>query len=443
MKMPIDPWWQEFLATEGDDLDPAVRAAIASEVAFVRNRLFPLVTRALASSPLPTGAELSVIGEAMFPRVGRASESSPFPAGTVVTVFGDATPRAPVFAIEALDHRCTFVVRGGPVGWTLTVAHGGRFDDADLAALATAGFEATWKYDGDPDRYYADQGWGDCDFAGFPYEYQGSPLAEGQRRFSIALADECELYTFVWLLLDRAAHGRADRPAFAGGPSSSSWPLLEGPREAVTETQLVAFEQASGHVLPLEYRAFVLARNGGHPVHGQLVEHDAIVDYVIPLLSPMSYAMLPPFLHRSNDQWRDHAPEFEGNGLGPCLAVATDDRRGIVFLALSGARRGEVWRLDGRRAADRPSEIPALTVLARSWRAFLRGLRPNHRSVAGRDVPARASCDDLDRFFDRELDAGRATAFRAHMAVCRRCPSLLLGRMLERDVIDRGDVRDE
>ncbi|HET7505647.1 MAG TPA: CHAT domain-containing protein [Kofleriaceae bacterium] len=47
-------------------------------------------------------------------------------------------------------------------------------------------------------------------------------------------------------------------------------------------------------------------------------------------------------------------------------------------------------------------------------------------------------CDDLDQFFDRELGAEAAQAFREHLATCARCQRVLLGRMLEAAVIGGG-----
>jgi len=44
-------------------------------------------------------------------------------------------------------------------------------------------------------------------------------------------------------------------------------------------------------------------------------------------------------------------------------------------------------------------------------------------------------CDDLDRFFDRELELEADQAFRDHLAGCNRCQDVLLGRMLEIAVV--------
>jgi Putative zinc-finger len=42
-----------------------------------------------------------------------------------------------------------------------------------------------------------------------------------------------------------------------------------------------------------------------------------------------------------------------------------------------------------------------------------------------------ARCTDLDIFFDGELDADQAAAFRDHLATCERCQRVLHGRMQE------------
>jgi hypothetical protein len=45
------------------------------------------------------------------------------------------------------------------------------------------------------------------------------------------------------------------------------------------------------------------------------------------------------------------------------------------------------------------------------------------------------TCADLDPFFDGELAAGEATAFRAHLADCARCQAVLHGRMHEAAIV--------
>jgi len=49
-------------------------------------------------------------------------------------------------------------------------------------------------------------------------------------------------------------------------------------------------------------------------------------------------------------------------------------------------------------------------------------------------------CADLDEFFDGELAADRAGAFRIHLPSCERCQAVLLGRMQETMAV-RGPVR--
>jgi cellulose synthase operon protein C len=44
-------------------------------------------------------------------------------------------------------------------------------------------------------------------------------------------------------------------------------------------------------------------------------------------------------------------------------------------------------------------------------------------------------CDDLDLFFDRELEPEVEQAYRDHLATCTRCQEVLLGRMLEAAVV--------
>ena len=49
-------------------------------------------------------------------------------------------------------------------------------------------------------------------------------------------------------------------------------------------------------------------------------------------------------------------------------------------------------------------------------------------------------CDDLDLFFDRELETEAAEAFRDHLATCTRCKQVLQGRMLEAAVVAKEHV---
>jgi hypothetical protein len=49
-------------------------------------------------------------------------------------------------------------------------------------------------------------------------------------------------------------------------------------------------------------------------------------------------------------------------------------------------------------------------------------------------------CEDLDLFFDRELEPEAEQAYRDHLATCTRCQEVLLGRMLEAAVV--GEDRD-
>ncbi|HEX8110379.1 MAG TPA: zf-HC2 domain-containing protein, partial [Kofleriaceae bacterium] len=44
-------------------------------------------------------------------------------------------------------------------------------------------------------------------------------------------------------------------------------------------------------------------------------------------------------------------------------------------------------------------------------------------------------CEDLDLFFDRELEPEAEHAYREHLAGCSRCQEVLLGRMLEATVV--------
>ena len=51
-------------------------------------------------------------------------------------------------------------------------------------------------------------------------------------------------------------------------------------------------------------------------------------------------------------------------------------------------------------------------------------------------------CTELDLFFDGELEADRAAAFRDHLATCERCQRVLLGRMQEAVAADTAAEDD-
>ncbi|HEY1557690.1 MAG TPA: zf-HC2 domain-containing protein [Kofleriaceae bacterium] len=48
------------------------------------------------------------------------------------------------------------------------------------------------------------------------------------------------------------------------------------------------------------------------------------------------------------------------------------------------------------------------------------------------------SCNQLDAFYDGELSAEEAAAFREHLATCARCQAALRGRMAEEVVVDEA-----
>ncbi|HEY4178403.1 MAG TPA: SMI1/KNR4 family protein [Kofleriaceae bacterium] len=357
MRVALESWLAEFV--EQKDADAAY-ARVLHESLFVLERLWPLFT--IARNAWHEAAEALVI----------AGDS-----GAI-----DATH--PIYLIEDRDRPLDLVLRADRTGWTVSVAagHVPRFD--------LSGFETRWQNDDDRARFAAGVGWGRCDFVGFPDEYKFAPFAErsaerdywGEQRFSFSLhvGSEHELYLFVWLLL-------RDRARWWPG-AASPWPKMIERGPVASEKQLVAFEKGGAVALPVEYRAFVLELNGAMPERCYLVEHDAVVRSLYRLLEPD----VPPgrpggtqSLTLGEATWCELSEGLraEHDIPGKCLAVASDDRDGVIFLVTSGWRRGEVWRFAERAAEpDQP-----LSYLAPSWRKFVEGLQAGPHDGAPSAAP--------------------------------------------------------
>lgn len=147
------------------------------------------------------------------------------------------------------------------------------------------------------------------------------------------------------------------------------WPDMEQRGPVVTEADVAAFENRLGFELPDDYRAFVLAVNGGRLGDSNRRFRWGTVNWLLSLGDDDESADL--------EERRDREPSPQ------LLFVGYDGFGCRLLVALDGAHRGEVWYFD--RLNERPADANPrvawhdrrdMKKLARSWREFLETLRP-------------------------------------------------------------------
>jgi len=116
---------------------------------------------------------------------------------------------------------------------------------------------------------------------------------------------------------------------------AAGWPPMESRGPSVTEADVVAFERRLGHLLPEDYRRFLLEVNGGCLTMSHMSFSWGNINLLLSLNSPdENYDLLEYVLdHRSLSLLP--SPDL--------LAVGFDDGGGRILLALVGEHRGEVW----------------------------------------------------------------------------------------------------
>jgi cell wall assembly regulator SMI1 len=138
---------------------------------------------------------------------------------------------------------------------------------------------------------------------------------------------------------------------------------LRRPGPTLDASALDALEHRLGVTIPVEYRDFLLAHNGGVPTHSVFdvsgEGEDSINQFFV--VGSGSHTDL------------ERAVRIYAGRLPPgAIPIAEDGLGNLVLLQASGARRGLVLFWDHEREADNPTEV-----LASSLSEFLRSLRPD------------------------------------------------------------------
>jgi hypothetical protein len=140
-----------------------------------------------------------------------------------------------------------------------------------------------------------------------------------------------------------------------------------------SDREVSAFERTIGVRLPEEYRAFLLASNGGVPATATFDFEDAVS-------GRRDASSIQHFfgihegeignLRAVTATYMERLP----HGL---LPVARDDGGNLICLAIAGPRKGEVlfWDHDHEAEEGEPPDYSNISVLAPSFTAFIAGLR--------------------------------------------------------------------
>lgn len=121
---------------------------------------------------------------------------------------------------------------------------------------------------------------------------------------------------------------------------ATSWPPMERRGPEVTEAHVAAFENQLGTALPEEYRAFLLAVNGGRTTNSHVLFVIRNDQTVLNSLHSLGDANEQRDLEA---RWRSSRKRLPKD----VLRVGADDGGGTLVIVVSGPRRGQVWFLDG------------------------------------------------------------------------------------------------
>jgi hypothetical protein len=162
---------------------------------------------------------------------------------------------------------------------------------------------------------------------------------------------------------------------------ATKWPAMKERGPSVTRESIVAFEERIKAKLPDDYVEFLLEVNGGqtsrnHRVFAIRLSKSATDETSLNSLNSLDDPD-PQFDLAS--RW-----EFERQWLpAEVIPVGYDDGGGTVVLVVTGARRGQIWFLDGvdRRPEDANPRVEwfdrrDVAQVAGSFREFLHSLKP-------------------------------------------------------------------
>lgn len=130
--------------------------------------------------------------------------------------------------------------------------------------------------------------------------------------------------------------GRVERSA---RPLTGTWPEMDATGGLVTESDVRALEDTLGTTLPDDYRAFLLAVNGGKPAPSHRVLPLAREPVVLRDLHSLSDSGAPFDLATRIARFRGRVPY----PLVPIGTAAGAMRSGLICLCLEGSHRGSVW----------------------------------------------------------------------------------------------------
>lgn len=157
----------------------------------------------------------------------------------------------------------------------------------------------------------------------------------------------------------------------------AAWPSMNATGPAVNDEDVRPLEDKIGTMLPDEYRAFLLDRNGGKPASRHRVLSLADDCVVIRDLHSLSNAGAPFDLATRIGRLRVQVPY----PLIPIGSAAGATHTGAVCLCVEGPERGTIWYivLDGSPRTHNFchwTERPEAQLLSESFTSFVSVLRP-------------------------------------------------------------------
>lgn len=151
-------------------------------------------------------------------------------------------------------------------------------------------------------------------------------------------------------------------------------PTITDQKSPLTEAVVADFESEIGAALPADYRAFLLANNGGSSDHDRFTVRWSTP----PHSDPITREVLDYFrsLGEGALDMRKALRAFSGRVPDGALPVATDPFGNQILLGLAGDHRGRVYFWLHDLPPEMDETDPAnLGVVADSFDAFLAGLR--------------------------------------------------------------------